>query len=195
MWLVCCFAFSYNVNAQDYQKKLVVPKGMQLAVIENYDTIPLVFLKEVLVYPPLVFNSNKERQEYDRLVRDVKKTLPYAKLVYNTLIETYEYILTLPDEKSREAHLKKMEKELFKYYKPEMKKLTLSQGKLLLKLINRECNQSSYQLVGAFLGKVRASFWNLFAGMLGANMKTDYEPQGKDAMTERVVRLVERGQI
>ena len=201
MVYACCFVCCYNANAQASsgnelpKGKVLVPKGMQLAVIEDKDTIPLVYLKEVIIFPPLTFNSNKERQEYDKLVRDVKRTLPYAKLVYNTLIETYEYIQTLPDDNSREAHLKKMEKELFRDYKPELKKLTLTQGKLLLKLINRECNQSSYQLVGAFLGKIRASFWNLFASMLGASLKTDYDPKGKDAMTERVVQLVERGQI
>ena len=197
---MCCIACCFDANAQGTSntglpKKVIVPKGMQLAVVEDNDTIPVVYLKEVVVFPPLTFKNNKERQEYDKLVRDVKRTLPYAKLVYNTLIETYEYIQTLPDDKSRDAHLRRMEKELFKDYKPELKKLTLTQGKLLLQLINRECNQSSYQLVGAFLGKIRASFWNLFANMLGASLKTNYDPRGKDAMTERVVQLVERGQI
>ena len=201
LFFVCCLVYCMNANAQGVsntgtpKKKIVVPKGYQLAVIESNDTIPVVYLKEVIVFPPLVFKNNKERQEYDKLVRDVKRTLPYAKLVYNTLIETYEYIQTLPDDKSRDVHLRKMEKELFRDYKPELKKLTLTQGKLLLKLIDRECNQSTYQIVSAFLGKIRASFWNLFANMLGASMKTDYDPKGKDAMTERVVQLVEHGLI
>ena len=201
IFLLCCLAFCFDAPAQDKPgsgtpgRKIIVPKGYQLAVIEGNDTIPVVYLKEVPVFPPLVFKNNKERQEYDKLVRDVKRTLPYAKLVFNTLVETYEYIQTLPDDKSRDTHLRKMEKELFRDYKPELKKLTLTQGKLLLKLVDRECNQSSYQLVTAFLGKVRASFWNLFANMLGASMKTDYDPKGKDAMTERVVQLVERGLI
>ena len=195
------FICSFDANAQAALNnglpggKIFVPRGYQLAVVEDGDTIPLVFLKEVVVFPPPVFKNDKERLEYEKLVRDVKRALPYAKLVYNTLIETYEYIQTLPDDKSREAHLKKMEKELFKQYKPELKKLTLSQGKLLLKLINRECNQSSYQLVGAFLGKVRASFWQVFANLLGASMKTEYDPKGADANTERVAQLVERGLI
>jgi hypothetical protein len=160
------------------------------------DTLPVIIhLREVLVYPPLKFKNKKEEREYNRLVRDVKKTLPYAKLVYGTLIETYEYIQTLPDEDAQNKHLKRMEKELFQQYKPELKKLTLSQGKLLIKLIDRECNQTSYALVGAFLGKFRAGFWNLFAGILGASLKSEYDPKGKDAMTERVVRLVEHNQI
>ena len=196
-WIIGCIpAHAQEPLMNEIRKNVRYrPAGTQLGVIDGKDTIALYFLNEVLVYPPVTFNSNKERREYDKLVRDVKRTLPYAKLVFNTLIETYEYIETLPDEKSKDAHLKRMEKELFKQYKPELKKLTLTQGKLLLKLIDRECNQSSYHLVSAFLGKFRASFWNLFATMLGANMKTDYDPKGKDAMTERVARLVERGMI
>jgi hypothetical protein len=160
------------------------------------DTLPVVIhLREVLVYPPLKFKNRKEEIEYTKLVRDVKKTLPYAKIVYSTLIETYEYIQTLPDEKTKNQHLKRMEKELFQEYKPELNKLTLSQGKLLLKLVDRECNQTSYALVTAFLGKFRAVFWNFFAGIFGASMKTEYDPHGKDAMTERVVQLVEHHQI
>ncbi|MDR2473350.1 MAG: DUF4294 domain-containing protein [Tannerella sp.] len=172
--------------------KKILPTGQQFGYIEGTDTVPIVFLKEVLVFQPLNFKNEKERTEYNKLVRDVKKTLPFAKLVYETLIETYEYIETLPNDKARDKHLKQMEKDLFKQYKPELKKMTLSQGKLLIKLIDRECHQSSYKLVGAFLGSFRAGFWNLFAGLFGASLKTEYDPKGKDAMTERVCQLVER---
>ena len=199
--LTCCMMGGMAVYAQEpgrvpASKKLIMPPpGLHYAVIEGNDTIPIIYLNDVLVFAPLRFNNDKERLEYEKLVRDVKRTLPYAKLVYNALVETYEYIQTLPDEKTKDEHLRRMEKELFRDYKPELKKLTLTQGKLLLKLIDRECNQSSYLLVSAFLGKVRASFWNIFANMLGANMKTEYDPKGKDAMTERVAQLVERGLI
>ena len=172
-----------------------LPKGYQHAYVEGGDTIPIVTLREVVIFPPMKFKNKKQQEKYTKLVRDVKKTLPYAKMVYATLIETYEYIETLPTEKEKEKHLKRMEKELFKEYKPELKKLTLSQGKLLIKLIDRECNQSSYNLVKAYLGTFRAGFWNFFAGMFGASLKTEYDPKGKDAQTERIVILVERGLI
>ncbi|MCD8044104.1 MAG: DUF4294 domain-containing protein [Tannerellaceae bacterium] len=168
---------------------------MQRAYVDKGDTIPMVRLRDVVIFPEYKFKNKKEQQQYTKLVRDVKRTLPYAKMVYETLIETYEYIETLPDDGSREAHLKRMEKELFKEYKPELKKLTLSQGKLLIKLIDRECNQSSYNLVRAYLGSFRATFWNAFAGMFGASLKTSYDPKGKDALTERVVIMVENGYI
>lgn len=181
-----------SLSAQSI-KMNVLPKDHYKAYVDGSDTIPVVNLRDVYVFPEVKFKNKKEKEKYTKLVRDVKKTLPYAKMVYETLIETYEYMETLPTEKERQAHLKRMEKELFKEYKPELKKLSFSQGKLLIKLIDRECNQSSYNLLKAYLGSFRAGFWNLFAGMFGASLKTEYNPKGSDAMTERVVVLVENG--
>lgn len=171
------------------------PEGYQRATLEGTDTIAVVNLRTVVVFPEYKFKNKREQEKYTKLVRDVKRTLPYAKMVYDVLIETYEYMETLPDEKSKQKHLERMEDELFKQYKPELKKLTYSQGKLLIKLIDRECNQSSYNLLKAYLGSFRAGFWNLFAGLFGANLKVNYDPIGKDAMTERIVVLVENGMI
>ena len=186
------FLYSTGVNAQKI-KINALPEGILRAYLDGRDTVPIIHLQEIYIYPEIKFKNEKEKRRYNKLVRDVKQVLPYAKLVYETLIETYEYIETLPDEKSKQEHLKRMEKELFKEYKPELKKLTFSQGKLLIKLIDRECNQSSYTLLKAFLGSFRASFWNLFAGMFGASLKTEYDPEGKDFMLERIVILVENG--
>ncbi|MDR1555716.1 MAG: DUF4294 domain-containing protein [Tannerellaceae bacterium] len=188
--LLCCF----ESQAQSIKIKKL-PPGLHRAVIDEGDTIAMVQLREIFVYPELRFKNKKAKQSYDKLVRDVKRTLPYAKMVYHTLIETYEYMETLPDDKAREKHLKRMEKELFQEYKPELKKFTLSQGKLLIKLIDRECNQSSYNILKAYLGSFRAGFWNIFAGVFGASLKSEYDPKGKDALTERVAVMVERGLI
>ena len=191
--LVSINGFS-QVQPNSYSRTSV-PVGYMKAFVIGKDTILVVDLPEVIVFPELKFKNDKERQEYTKLVRDVKKALPYAKLIYDTLIETYEYIETMPNKKTQEAHLKRMEKDLYNQYRPELKKLTLTQGKLLIKLVDRECNQTSYNLVSAYMGGLRASFWNVFAGMFGASLKTTYDAKGKDAMTERVVLLVERGQI
>ena len=174
-------------------KNNILPDGYQRAQVVDGDTLPVVNLREIFVFPDVKFKNKRQQQQYDRLVRDVKRTLPYAKLIYDTLIETYEYIETLPTEKEQRAHIKRMEKELFEQYKPELKRLTFSQGKLLIKLIDRECNQSAFNLAKAFLGPFMAGFWNLFAGMFGASLKSEYDPKGKDAQTERVVVLVENG--
>ena len=88
-----------------------------------------------------------------------------------------------------------MEEAIKRQYTPRMKKLTYSQGKLLIKLINRECNSSSYQLVQAFLGPVKAGFYQAFAWAFGASLTKKYDPKGKDRLTERVVLMVEAGQL
>ncbi len=130
-------------------------------------------------------------------MRDVRKTLPYAKLAFSTLCETYEYIQTIPDKKERERHLKTLEKDIFEQYKPVVKKMTKSQGKMLLKLINRETDQTSYHIVKAFLGSFRAGFWQTFGRFFGMNMRAGYHPDKNkdDAIIERVALLVEQGAL
>ena len=178
-----------NLKAQE----MILPATIQANRIDGQDTLPVVNLREVIIFPAKTFKSKRAFSAYTRLVRDVKRTLPYARIVYNTLVETYEYMETLPTDEERKAHLKQLEKDIFKQYKPELKKLTFRQGKLLIKLINRECNQSSYQMLEAFLGKFRAGFWNLFAGIFGASLKSSYEPNGKDAEIERIVIMIDNG--
>lgn len=159
------------------------------------EMIPNFMLREVLIFKPLVFKNKKERKEYDRLVYNVKKTLPIAKEVHQIIIETYEYMETLPNKKAKDQHIKKVEKGLKEQYTARLKKLTFSQGKLLIKLVDREANQSSYQLVKAFLGPLRAGFYQAFAGLFGASLRKEYDPEGEDKLVERVVLLVEHGQL
>lgn len=173
----------------------LTPLPYKLYLLNGTDTVPVFTLPTAFIFDEYRFKSKKKAQQYNKLVRDVKRTLPYAKMVYTTLIETYEYMETLPDEEARMKHLKRMEKELFQQYKPELKKLSYSQGKLLIKLIDRECNQSSYNLLNAYLGSFRAGFWNIFASMFGASLKAEYDPEGKDRQVEMIVRLVEDGDI
>lgn len=141
------------------------------------------------------FKNKRQEKYYYKLVRDVKKTLPLAKEIKQIVIETYEFLETLPDEKSKNRHIKLVEKGLKEQYTPKMKKLTFSQGKLLIKLVNRECNQSSYQLVKAFMGPFKAGFYQTFAAVFGASLKKEYQPEDEDKMVERIIILVENGQL
>jgi hypothetical protein len=163
--------------------------------VYNGDTIPWVKLPTVYIYKPLKFKNAKERAEYLRLVRNVKKVYPIAKEVNKIVLETYEYLQTLPNDKARQKHIKMVEKGVKEQYTPIMKKLTFSQGKLLIKLIDRQNNQTSYELVKAFMGPFKAGFYQTFAAMFGASLKKQYDPTGKDAMVERVITLVENGQL
>lgn len=164
------------------------------ALVDN-DSIQYVELNTLYVYPKLTFKDERQRQAYNRLVANIKKVLPIAKEVNSIIVETYEYLQTLPDKKSKDEHMKRVEKGIRKEYTPRMKKLTYSQGKLLIKLVYRECNSSSYQLIQAFLGPIRAGFYQAFASLFGASLTKKYDPEGVDKYTERIVRQVEAGQI
>ncbi|MBE6257165.1 MAG: DUF4294 domain-containing protein [Prevotella sp.] len=164
-------------------------------VLHDGDSIQYMEMNNVYVYPELTFKNKKQAGAYMRLVTNVKKVLPIAKEARQMLIETTELLDMLPDEKAKEAHIKRVEEDIFRTYKPKMKKLTYSQGKLLIKLIDRECHSSSYDMIKAFMGPIRAGFWQVFAWGFGASLKKEYDPEGTDRLTERVVRMVESGQI
>ena len=161
------------------------------------DTLAMIVFNPITIYPRERFRNKSEEKFYWKTVRDVKKTLPYAKLISSTLLETYEYIDTYQTQKQKQAYLKRFEKELFEQYKPQMKKMTKNQGKMLIKLINRETNQSSYSIVKAFLGTFRAGFWQTFSKFFGASLKAGYHPNKykKDAMVERICVRIEQGTL
>ena len=189
--ILCLFTvFLYGQNTKQTNTKYLTP-----SCIYEGDTIPSIRLRTVYVYKPYAFKSNRERNRYSRLVRNVKKTLPIAKEINKIIIETYEYLQTIPNEKDRKKHIKLVEKSLKEQYTPRMKKLSYSQGKLLIKLVNRQTNSSSYELVKAFMGPFKAGFYQAFASLFGASLKKKYHPDDEDLMTERIIVLIENGQL
>lgn len=171
-------------------------KGYYLDDIEGEYTMMIV-MNEIVVYPPLKFKNKKEEEYYWRTVRDVRKALPYAKLICETMLETYDYIETFPTQKEREDYIKQMESEVFAQYKPALKKFTKGQAQVLCKLINRETDQSSYNILKAFLGTFRAGFWQTFGRFFGVNLKTDFRPDKnrQDAIIEQIAVKIEQGQL
>lgn len=154
-------------------------------------------MRDIVVYPNERFRNKEDEKFYWRTVRDVKRTLPYAKLINRTLQETYEYLETFDTKKEKDAYLKQFEKALYAQYKPVMKKLTKNQGKMMIKLINRETNQTSYHIVKAFLGTFRAGVWQTFGRFFGVNLNAAYRPEKdkKDAIIERIATRVEQGSL
>lgn len=164
-------------------------------LIERGDTMWCYLLPELWVYPPLKFKSERQRRAYNRLVYNVKKVLPIAQQVNGLIAETAETLEMLPTKKQKSAHVSAVEKDIKEMYTPQMKQLTYSQGKLLIKLVDRECNQSSYEIVQAFLGPAKAAFYQVFAWTFRASLKKEYRPEEEDKLIERVVRQVETGQL
>lgn len=179
----------------DMDNPTFVPMVKVSKALVDGDSLQYVELNNVYVYPQPTFKNAKQREAYNRLVYNVKKVLPIAKEVNKIIIETYEYLQTLPNKKARDEHMKRVEDDIKKRYTPRMKKLSFSQGKLLIKLVYRECNSSAYQLIKAFISPVRAGFYQAFAWAFGASLTKKYDPEKTDRLTERVVLMVESGQI
>lgn len=203
--LIMSIALSASLSAAD---PAVLPPGpgeLQLDIYANRyytpsedgDSVLMVVMKPFTVFRPMKFKNKKEEEFYWRMVRDVKKALPWAKLISETLIETYEYIETFPTQKEREKYLKDMEGAVFEQYKPVLKRFTRTQARILVKLIQRETNQSGYSILKAFLGTFRATFWQGFGRLFGVNLKSEYRPDkdSRDATIERICILVEQGAL
>lgn len=159
------------------------------------DSVTHIVFPTLHKFPPQEFKNERERRHYNRLIANVKKTLPLAKLVRITVLETYEYLNTLPSQEAREAHLKAVEAGLKKQYLPVLKRLNRSQGRLLIKLIDRECNQTGYHIAQAFIGSFKANAYQALAFCFGQSLTKRYDPQGDDQFTERIVLMVESGQL
>lgn len=159
------------------------------------DSIPNMTLHEFYKTAPKEFKNEKERMKYNKLVRDVRYVFPYAKLTRQILIETHDYLETLETKKEKDRHIKAVEKGIKQQFEPAVRKITKTQGKLLVKLIDRECGQTSFEMIKAFLGPARANMYNVFSSLFGNNLRKHYDPEGDDREIEQIVRKVESGQL
>jgi len=189
-----CALLPAVLSASGQESALVPTVKVGRALVDG-DSIQYMEMSNVYVYPEPTFKSKRQQQSYMRLVKNVKRVLPIAKEARQMLIETAEYLETLPNQKARDEHLRKVEAAIVREYKPKMKKLTFSQGKLLIKLVDRECHSTAYEAMQAFIGPFRSGLWQAFAWTFGASLKKGYDPEGVDRLTERVVLMVEAGQL
>ena len=191
--------FNNGVNPEDMDVDMDNPTFVPMVKIgkvkQGRDSIQYVELNNIWVYPQPEFKNARQRAAYNRLIYNIKRVLPIAKECDRIIIETGEYLELLPNKKAKDQHMKVVEQDIKREYTPRVKKLTYSQGKLLIKLIDRECNNSSYDLIKAFIGPIRAGFYQSFAWIFGASLKKSYDPNGADRITERIVRQVEAGQL
>lgn len=191
--LTCFPAFSSTPQDSEKQKRV----NIALATIVNGDTIPSFELMEVTIYGRRTFSNARKQRKYDKLTRNVIKMYPIALEVKAILVETYLYLQTLPDDKARDEHLEKVEQGVWDQYFPIMRRCTLAQGKLLIKLIDRECNQTSYELIQAFIGGFKAKFYQTFAALFGASLKKEYDPEhnDEDAMIEEIIWMIDNDML
>ena len=200
IFLICGLICSFNILATQAQQTELIHAETALkkqvkAVVENGDTIALYELPTVWVYPPMKFKNKRDEKFYWRTVRDVKKTLPLSKYIKEVIIATNDTLMKLPTKRERDKYMRGFEKRIYKQEYGRMSKLTLRQGMLLIRLVDRECDATGYDLIKAYRGSFTAGFYQMFAKMFGASLKTEYGSHEDDATIERIINLVESGQL
>ncbi|MBN2777811.1 MAG: DUF4294 domain-containing protein [Bacteroidales bacterium] len=199
--LVCILFVFFLLSAgqQLFAQKFKLPKYYQLFL--NIDSLidntpdAVIFFPEVNVYPQAERKTKRDRNRYDKLVRNFIKVYPYAleiSSVYKNIDDTLSMFAT---DEARKKYLNVREKQIMDYYKPKLKKFTLSQGILLVKLMDRESGTTAYQIVDELRGTVTAVFWQTFALMFGNSLKTEYDAFGDDKEIEYLVRRYHDGTL
>jgi hypothetical protein len=185
-----CISFIFKTEAQKIPKREYLP-----GLVVGNDTLPHFDLPAVNVFPKRTFRNKSEEQQYWRMVMRVKKVLPYAREAA-VLLKKYE--LEVPENarnKDRRVYLRKAEDELINKYGPTFKKMSINDGKILIKLIDRETRKISYDLIHELKGGVSAVFWQGVARIFGNNLKSRYDPAGEDWQIEQIIRSIDMGII
>jgi hypothetical protein len=163
--------------------------------IESGDTIYVSSIKEVIIVAKPTFKSKGDYRRYDRFVRNVKIVYPYAKMAGEKYKIVEAHLLTLKTEKERKAYLKEVEKDIMTNYEADLKQLTITQGRILLKLIDREIGETSYDLLKDFKGSFSAIFWQALARIFGHNLKSEFDPAGEDKLLNEILIQIDNGQL
>ena len=157
-------------------------------VIENGDSVAVFHLTPVRKYA-----RKPDMRRYARLVRAVKRVYPIAEEAKVLMRTMEDELLALPNKKQQKMYIKGIEKRLIREYTPVLNKMTIYDGRVLLKLIDRQIDNTAYDIVKELRGSFEAGLWQALAKMFGNNLKTDYDPDKDDILLEQIVLLYEKG--
>jgi hypothetical protein len=163
-------------------------------VERNGVTMPEIEIKEVTINARPSRARRSEYRQYERLIANIKKVYPYALMVREKLTQVNEELKNIPD-KERKRYLKEVEKDVFGEYEDDIRDMTISQGRILIKLIDRETQNTSYMLIREYRGKFSAAFWQGIARFFGTNLKEEYDPYGEDALIEAIIKEIDAGRL
>lgn len=184
-----------GLSIESSAQKVIEIDGFRVlpATVIDGDTIPNVLIPQVVVFPTRKFASKRDYREYQRLVRNLKIVYPYAQIAKYKISEMDAHYRTLKTEKERKAYVKQVEKELRAEFEDQLVKLTISQGRLLIKLIDREVGRTSYDVIRDLRGGVSAVFWQTLARIFGSNLKSEFHAMGEDKILNELIILHEHG--
>jgi len=194
--ILVVFGFSIQIKAQGDTVQAARPPGFLVYTkVINGDTLPIIYLREITIFPPRVFTSKREAIRYTKLVRKIKKVLPYAKLAKLKIMLIELEMKKIPTEEGRKEYLKIAEKKLRADFEDEIKNMTISEGRILIKLIDRETGKTSYELIKQLKGSFSAFLYQQVARLFGENLKDEYDAKGEDKYIEEIVTRIENGEL
>ncbi|MDO9340091.1 MAG: DUF4294 domain-containing protein [Bacteroidales bacterium] len=198
--ILVIFLFGTDVAGQKdtlKQKNDTLPERFYLLQKVKRDgiTMPEVEIKEVTVVARTRSAGRNEYRKYERLIYNIKKVYPYALIVRIRLNQVNEELKSITSEKERKNYIKDVEKDVFAEYEDDMLNMTITQGRLLIKLIDRETQNTSYSLIREYRGKFTAAFWQGIARIFGSNLKEEYNAYGEDALIESIIREIDAGRL
>ena len=164
-------------------------------VDRNGENLPEIEIKEISIYGEMKPASRFQAWRYERTIYNVKRVYPYSKIVRERLDRVNEDLKKITDEKERREYIKSFEKDVFRDYEDDMRHMTITQGRILIKLIDRETENTSYELIKEYRGNISAAFWQGIARIFGSNLKSEYDPEGDDYLIERIIYEIEMGRL
>jgi hypothetical protein len=195
LFLSVCFL---SLKAQDLTPASDSTRGRYFVLkTATYDgqTYPQVEMHEIRVYAHPTRKNRFDYHKYLRLVYNVKKAYPYALIVRSEMTRVNDLLGDLPNDRERKEFLRKYEKDIFKKYEGDLSKFSLNQARILIKLIDRETQSTSYGLISEYRGDFSAKFWQGIAKIFGTNLKSKYDPEGEDYLIEQIICEIEAGRL
>jgi len=193
--ITCILFFFFGILSSSLSQEQEIRPLVVRAIILNGDTIPSISLREVEIVTFVIPRTRKQQKQLTKLIYNVKKVYPYAKLAGIQLRRYDKMLSEAKNERERKKLMKQAEEEINEQYGGELRDLTFSQGKILIKLIDRETGETSYNLVSDLRGNFTAFFYQAFARLWGYDLKVKYDPEGEDRQIEAIVKMIERGQL
>lgn len=178
-------------------QQTVVIDGLTIPAIStiNGENVPNWVIPEIVVFPKKVFKTRKDYRQYQKMIRNLKIVYPYARIAKLKLNEMNSQLSQITSKREKEKYIDQAEKEIREEFEKQLMKLTVSQGKMLIKLIDRETGRTSYELVKELKGSFSAGFWQAVARVFGSNLKTEFDSEGEDKTLNELIILYEHRQL
>lgn len=192
--LILAFLVLPGIYAQPDTLKVGNPGILGMMAIDG-DTLYFASIEEVSISAQRRYASRRDYSRYQRLIHNVKVAYPYAQRAAGILEEMNHEFLKLETDRERNRYVKEVEERLMEEFGDELKSLTLTQGRILIKLIDRETGNTSYELLKELRGSFSAFFWQSVARLFGSNLKSEYDPLYEDRLIEDIIFLIEIGEL